>query len=286
MKNQTKTEVKVGITVLFGLIILVWIIGWAKNFNPFEEPKLVMVRFDNTAGLEVGDQVQINGVRKGRVESIQNEESGVLVTLNIPKDVNLFQDAEFSIMMLDLMGGKKVEVFPGSSKVEMDYSQIQSGKFKGDISTAMAALSGIQNDLIETVKELKVTLKGVNRIVGDDLFIYDIKKSASSLNKLAGLLNELVIDNRASLEELIKNSNEFVNNTNSSINELKPKTILLIDSLNTVLSDSRKLLNNTNQLLLETKNDDNNLGKLLHDENLSADLKESIAKLKSLLNIL
>ena len=33
MKEQRKTEIKVGLTVIFGILIFLWIFGWAKNLS-------------------------------------------------------------------------------------------------------------------------------------------------------------------------------------------------------------------------------------------------------------
>ena len=65
MKDQRKTEIKVGITVLLGLIIFLWVLGWAKNWTVNSQRKEIIVEFSSVAGLEVGDPVTINGVRKG-----------------------------------------------------------------------------------------------------------------------------------------------------------------------------------------------------------------------------
>ena len=32
MKNERKTEIRVGLTVLVGILVFIWILGWAKNF--------------------------------------------------------------------------------------------------------------------------------------------------------------------------------------------------------------------------------------------------------------
>src|ERR1039457_6514706 len=108
MKDQRKTEIKVGLTVLAGILIFLWILGWAKNFSVSSNHRPVLVKFDNVTGLEIGDNVVVNGLRKGFVQNMQIEQDHVIVTMSLEKDVDLREDAQFSISMLDLMGGKKV----------------------------------------------------------------------------------------------------------------------------------------------------------------------------------
>ena len=71
MKNQKKTEIKVGITVVVGVLVFLWIFGWAKNYNINSNRKEMTIEFNSVAGLEVGDAATINGVRKGFVDDIE-----------------------------------------------------------------------------------------------------------------------------------------------------------------------------------------------------------------------
>src|SRR3989339_26014 len=133
MKNQRKTEIKVGVTVLLAIIIFLWILGWAKNWSLSSNRKEISVEFNSAAGLEVDDPVTVSGVREGYVEDIKFNGNKVITLLNIPSDIIIKEDAKFSIMMLDLMGGKKVEVNPGESINELDYKKLQHGNCEGGI---------------------------------------------------------------------------------------------------------------------------------------------------------
>ena len=123
MKNERKTEIRVGLTVLVGILVFIWILGWAKNFSLQSNEQLIKVRFINVSGLEIGDQVTVNGMRKGYVKEMIVEPNNVVVELSIDNDIKLKEDASFAISMLDLMGGKKVEVFPGTSSTTTEFRQ-------------------------------------------------------------------------------------------------------------------------------------------------------------------
>ena len=109
MTSEKKTEIKVGITVFAALLLLAFIFGWAKNFNLNQNTKLLNVKFPTVAGLAIADMVSVNGVRKGLVNSISTDGNFAKVEIKFSEDVQLREDASFSIMMLDLMGGKKIE---------------------------------------------------------------------------------------------------------------------------------------------------------------------------------
>ncbi|OGV91759.1 MAG: ABC transporter substrate-binding protein, partial [Melioribacter sp. RIFOXYB12_FULL_38_5] len=212
MKDQRKTEIKVGITVVLGILIFVWVFGWAKNLTVGSERKEISVKFSSVAGLEIGDPVTINGVRKGYVDDILIKGNEVVTVLNLEKEVNLKTDATFSVMMLDLMGGKKIEVNPGSASEEIDYIKMQNGEFLGDIASAMAMLGTVQNDLVDVIKEVKVTLSSVNKTLTDQQFNNDLKTSVSNLVELTENLNSLIKANSGEINKLLKSGNELAQN--------------------------------------------------------------------------
>ena len=104
MRKDKKAELKVGITVIAGIIILLWIMGWAKNFSFASNERSLSLKFENVSGLSIGDIVSIQGIKEGYVEDIYNENNSVIVEITIGKENDLREDAKFSIMMIDLMG--------------------------------------------------------------------------------------------------------------------------------------------------------------------------------------
>ncbi len=286
MKDQRKTEIKVGITVFFGLLIFLWVLGWAKNWTINAQRKEVNVEFPSVAGLEVGDPVTINGVRKGYVDEITIQSNKVNTLLNLPLDVVLKEDAKFSVMMLDLMGGKKVEINPGVSETDMNLEKLQHGVFDGDIASAMAMLGTVQNDLVDVIKEVKISLTTLNKTLGDKEFSSDLKTSVSNLATLTENLNKLVLSNKDGLNQLMKTGVELTTNANDFLKTNRDSISLTISSINSVLKVSKDLLVKINDFMDKTDKNQNNLGKMLNDPDLMNDLKATIQQAKELIKIL
>lgn len=286
MKDQRKTEIKVGITVIISVIILLWIFGWAKNITVNSGRKEVNVMFDNVAALEIGDPAAVNGVRKGYVDDIQIDGAKVFVKINLDADVTLKEDAQFYIMMLDLMGGKKVEISPGSSSKELDYSATQKGEFKGDIASAMAVFGSVEKDLVDVIKEVKITLTAVNSTLTDQQFNSDLKTSVNNLSLLTENLNKLIMQNKDEINKLLNSGIELSNSVNNFIKTNQDSISQTITSLKQTLEQSKTLIAKVNELLDKTNNSENNLGKFLNDPEMMSDIKASIQKLKELTQLL
>jgi len=286
MKDQRKTEIKVGVTVLFGLLIFLWVLGWAKNWTINAHRKEVNVEFSSVAGLEIGDPVTINGVRKGYVDEITIQGSKVKTLLNLPLDVVLKEDAKFSVMMLDLMGGKKIEINPGIAETELNLDKLQQGVFDGDIASAMAMLGTVQNDLVDVIKEVKISLTTLNQTFTDQKFSSDLKTSVSNLTLLTENLNKLVLNNKDEINQLLKSGTELTKNANEFLKTNRDSISLTISSINNVLKVSKDLLVKVNDFMDKTEKNQNNLGKMLNDPDLMNDLKSTIQQAKELIKVL
>lgn len=286
MRDQRKTEIRVGITVLVGILVFIWILGWAKNFSLKSNEQIVKVKFTNVSGLEIGDQVTVNGMRKGFVKEMIVQPNDVLVVLSIENDVQLKSDATFAISMLDLMGGKKVEVFPGTSDTAFNNNKISNGVFYADIPSVMSLFGSVQDDLVTVLKDVKISLHSMNNYLTDEKLNSDVKKSLTNLSALTDKLNLMLTENRNDIRSLTKNAVELTETSNKLLSDNQENINRLFIDLKKVTEKSDTLISNLNNLTTETLNQNNNVGKLLYDENLIGDLKKTLKQINELTSIL
>lgn len=286
MKDQRKTEIKVGLTVLAAILIFLWIFGWAKNISIRSTENIIKVSFQNVAGLEIGDPVTVNGFRKGYVNDMKVLPNEVIVEIALDNDVSLKKDARFSISMLDLMGGKKVEIYPGESSEVLDLTEIHHGIFLSDIPAVMSLLGSVQDDLVTVLKDVKVTLSSMNQYLTDEKFSSDIKQSFKNLNSLTAEINSLVQQNKNNIKVLTDNAILLTENSNQLIKTNEQNIHDLIKNMNEVANRSNQLLNDVSRLTNETLQQQNNLGKILYDEELLKDIKSSLRQVNELTSIL
>lgn len=286
MKNERKTEIKVGITVLVGILIFLWILGWAKNISVKSNETNIKVNFSNVSGLEIGDPVTVNGMRKGYVKDMIISPEFVTAELSIDNDVQLKKDATFALTMLDLMGGKKIDIFPGISEEKFDYSRTSSGKFYADIPSVMSLLGSVQDDFVTVLKDVKVSLNSLNKYLTDDKFSSEVRTSISNLSSLTNKLNIILSENRDDIKTLTSNAVSLTEKSNELLSNNKQNINQLFEDLKSISEKSNNLLTQINDLTRETVNQQNNVGKLLYDENLIKDIKQTIKQVNELTGIL
>ncbi len=286
MKDQRKTEIKVGIIVIAGALIFLWILGWAKNFSFVSNERETTVIFKNVAGLEVGDNVTVNGVREGYVKDMSVKGDDVFVNIALSKEVILKKDASFSVAMLDLMGGKRIEVKSGTSNESFEYDRIHEGSFYADIPYVMSMVGNMQEDISGSLKDIKVTLKSLNNYLTDEQLNKDVKNSISNLSKVTEKLNVILNENRTGINQLIANSSSLAQDTKNLISENKENLSSSLGSLKSVLQKTDTLLTRINLIAGQTTEKKNNLGKILYDKEFFDDLNNSLKQLNEITKLL
>lgn len=286
MDKNRKAEVKVGVTVTAAAILLVWVIGWAQNISFGDDRARVEVFFPNVAGLEIGDPVAVNGVRKGYVDDVEVRRTGVIVSLSMEPDVDLRADAEFYINMLDLMGGKRVDVRPGSSTASFDLADTATGVFNADIPAVMAMAGWLGEELPPLMERLNLTLESVNELLDDQEMRDDLKLAVANLAVASSRMNAMLAENRENARVMMEQGAELTRSANETLDANREGITTALEQTNETLAATNRLIAKLDAVLEETTAQENNAGRLLYDETLVEDLRQSIRSLKEVSKLL
>ncbi len=120
--RDAKKEFSLGIFVIIGLLCVGYLtvkLGRLEVFGSNSYP--LYANFSTVAGLKQGANVEIAGVKVGRVSSITLDSVNVLakVQLNIDSSVALSDDSIASIKTAGLIGEKYISITPGGSPDEL-----------------------------------------------------------------------------------------------------------------------------------------------------------------------
>ena len=117
MRNKS-ADVLAGIFVIIGLVCMGYLaIKMGKMEVLGNDGYTVYARFTSIAGLRAGADIEIAGVRVGRVTSIglDQKRDMAMVSLHINNGVELYDDALASVRTSGLIGDKYILLSPGGS---------------------------------------------------------------------------------------------------------------------------------------------------------------------------
>jgi len=110
-------ELAVGVFVLAGLVCLGYLsIKLGKMEMVGGRGYELQALFPSVGGLKIGSPIVIAGVEVGRVKSIRLENYQARVSMSLPEDVKIQEDAIASIKTKGLIGEKYIEITPGGSE--------------------------------------------------------------------------------------------------------------------------------------------------------------------------
>jgi phospholipid/cholesterol/gamma-HCH transport system substrate-binding protein len=179
-------ETRLGLFFLLGLVLVGFVTLTVSQWTPpWRRGHVLVVYFPNVEGLRVGDPVRVAGVQNGRVLSVQLEEKRVRVELELEDRPTLREDYAILIQESALIGGKFVEVAPGTAvKREIDAHQPLKG----------SALPSPVQELAKLIEENRANLRET---------IADVREVMRSVREGPGTLHELIA-NKALYEKIDK----------------------------------------------------------------------------------
>ncbi len=293
MKNSKRTEIKVGIITVLSIIIFVIGLALVRNIGVGADMKPITMNFGNSGGLKVSDPIVINGVEQGYVTGIVNKDGFVIVTGEIEVTADIRKDATATIAMLEITGGKKVEIKPGRDPAVLKAGEIIPGLHVAGIPELLTDAGLIADDMRKLIQRLDTTAAGINQLLADQGFIDDIKSTVSASKEAMTTLNGIMQDNKSDLVQSLRNLKSVSQSLKEMVQKYEPKADTLIGNLSNVTASADRLINKTgsiadnantlinnfNDIALSIKQGDGVVTTLLYDKKFNDELRKSFENL-------
>lgn len=300
MENQRSKEIAVGIIFFIAVGLLFLGISLGKSFKVTSEDKLLKIRFPNSSGLQVSEPVVVNGVKRGTVISVKNDNSSVLVSVSLDDYKDIKSDASAKITLLEITGGKKIEINPGTTASTFNLKTEMKGTTPADLSELVALVGEVSGDAVALVRRLDTIAASATELLADGQVVSDIKQTLHNANQLSGNLNSFLDDNYAKLENSINNLNILASNLNKAVDKHEPTVGRILEDIENTLKEARKLVSNidstvvgannlvgnVNQLTEDLRHGDGFASKLLFDKSLNQRLDSTFTNLSILLDMI
>ncbi|MGD0288287.1 MAG: outer membrane lipid asymmetry maintenance protein MlaD [Candidatus Binataceae bacterium] len=115
MYASRTTQVIVGIFTLLGIAAMIFLSVRLGRLEIFPAPGYTLfANFDNIAGLKTGNEVEIAGVKVGKVTGIGLKDNRARVAMRINDGVEIDNEAIASVLTSGLIGDKYVSVALGA----------------------------------------------------------------------------------------------------------------------------------------------------------------------------
>ncbi|MBU3678830.1 MAG: MCE family protein [Candidatus Kapabacteria bacterium] len=236
MDVARSTEIRVGIVSILSIALLIGgiMLGKGVSFDPSR--KQITIRAESSGGVESGSPIVVNGVKRGQVTAVVNQNGTVLISAEIDDVSDLHADAKARVMILEITGGKKIEIIPGTPGTSFDASKEIPGTISADLSQLVATLGDVSGNAVSIVRRLDSLSGTLTELTRDGQLVSDVKTISSEGAVFVKDLRSWFAANKDPLGQSIRDLRAIASQLRTSIDRNEPKVSRLIDRLDATLT--------------------------------------------------
>lgn len=294
-------EIRVGILVTAGIILLYFGLNFLKGKNIFSSSNSFYAVFENVDMLMPSARVLINGFQVGIVDEVKFESSTskkVLVKFLITEsNVNLPKDSEAHIVS-DLLGTRTLDIKVGTSSQLAEHGDtLISFMDRGITDEIKSALMPLKVQIESLAGSVDTVLTGLNRVFNkktQDGLVSSFESVNNSIRRFEHTVVEFdllvtnertkmarIFSNVESITENLKNNNEKLSNVFANLDKISDDVAK--SNVKKTMEDLQSSMASFRELMAKAERGEGSLGKLMHDDSLYLHLDSSSKNLSLLL---
>lgn len=303
---KVSKEFKVGLLVVLGLLLLFVGVNFLKGGSLFGEDRVYYTEFSNSQGLQVSNEVQLNGLKIGQVKSVglhPNDPNRILVQYTIDnKELQIPKGSEIMLISSDILGTKALQLNLSTESNITAY--FESGdtllgsiepSLEDQINEQILPLKKKTEELISSVDAIIVSVGAfwdTSAAYTIDESLYEVRDAIGTFAELADNLSILITQETDMVTKILKDVSAVTDNLASkseqisnTIDNISAISDTLADSdLKGVISETKATLTELNGVLADVNAGNGSLGKLLHTDSLHTELLETNQSIQNLLD--
>jgi len=209
MKTRSM-EVSIGIALFIASIVLVvglvWLSEQTVGWNNYE----LRIALPRAEGLKRGDPITVIGIKIGKVEEILFRNKRAEVKVYLQSDKKLARDSKFTLDSGGLLGGKLINITPGSSQDYLVDGELVEGDVAPGLMDLGPAVANLEDRLTAGAEAL-LSAENIDRMV---LIVKDMQSTASHLQ-------EIISKNKTNIDATLSNLKQGTGALNDVIHEHK-----------------------------------------------------------------
>jgi phospholipid/cholesterol/gamma-HCH transport system substrate-binding protein len=291
---KISNETKVGALTAVAITVLILGFNFLKGRNITETSDEIYAVFKSVKGVGPANPVLINGLQVGKVSALKEKDknlTGIIVTINLTKDVNIPDNSVASISS-DLLGTTSLEIILGNSPTFLKPgATIQTVTAPGLLGEVKSAIAPAVDNLNKTLASLDVFIQKLNSIVDPNTknniqgIIANLTITSKSLENLLNTQSGALAKTLGNLEDFSGNLAKNNGKIDSTLSNLERTASTLANAgFDDAIKDLRGTLQHLDNAIAKIDSKDGTLGLLLNDRKLYEELHQTSRSLTILLD--
>ena len=272
-------EIKAVLIIISGIFLFLLGYNFLNSTSLFKKENNLFALYDNVEGLQVGTKVTVNGLSVGKVSKIDflPNTTQILVSFSIRNDVVFSKNSVAELYEAGLIGGKSIAIHP----VYDNFKKFKSGDtLKSSIKPGLTdvvnqQIAPLQQKLEKVLTNADSLFSGFNIVLNSE-GKNNISKTLEKLSSALKNTDDLV----SRFNSITKNQSENIAKTILNLKTVSENLSQISDSLSKsslkqTINNFEKLSSNFNQVLTEIRNGKGTISKLIYEDSLYHNLKNS-----------
>ena len=229
--NTLRSEFKVGVLVVAGIVLLVLGVNYLKGFNPFAQSSTYFAVYEDVSGLAVSNPVLINGFQVGqvrRIEFVAGGQGELIVEFEVEHPSLFFPiNSVAKIHSSDLFGTKAIRIEQGDSPLLAEPMDTLLVAVEDDIAAQVQKqIEPLQRKTTDLIKGVEKVIENIESIFNSEATnklpeaLESVQRSVRSLERTAANLDSTVAENRSNFGRIMSNVSSLSTALNNSSDDL------------------------------------------------------------------
>jgi phospholipid/cholesterol/gamma-HCH transport system substrate-binding protein len=284
-------ELKVGLLIVFAILILIWASFVGGGTSIFEPKTSYVAYFANVNGLVTGAPVWIGGVEVGNVTHIEfvNLDSArqIEVKFRVKESITnmITEDAGVSLGTIGFLGDKYIEIIPGTLKkpvvptgsVLRTVGASDAAAMMAEGGKAMTSAKNLADNLSDITARIKMGEGTAGQFVTNDTLYHEMTRLVSAMTVLVRDMQESQKELTTSIKSVARN----VDTITAQINSDRGTAGKFIS--NPELYDNlRSSAGRIDSILAKINRGEGTAGGLVNDDSLYIEIRNLVTRVNNL----
>lgn len=229
------TKIRLGIFLFFGLVLIILFVAAVAGNSLRRRWDTYFISFEDypVSGLQVGGNVNYQGIKVGRVEDIKIDPMNVnkvVVTVNIEPGTPIKEDTEAVLALIGITGLKAVEIRGGTNEA----ANLEPGSY---IKAGSTMIDDISERAISIVDKIDQIAANIHDLTNDEN-----RENIAKILEQTGMILEETRSNLAgtldAVSRISHNVADLTDGLTQNLDDITAATVNAIDSLSTVSTAS------------------------------------------------
>lgn len=290
---KVSNETKVGLIAAFAITVLILGFNFLKGETLFSKNNTYYAVYDKVDGLFRSNPVVFHGVSVGTVTSVEMDYKSrqVIVSVQVPKELEIPRNSTLKITNNDLLGSKAIEIIIPHDSIALPTLAVSGDTLISKKDAGMAqALTSVLSPLSESINNVLGNVDAAISDVSLNSTLQDLSEALASFKTTAVKMNALLDGKDAQVDAILTNIEGMTKDLKSStpkINEIvesldqTSKELASLD-LKGLSTEMTSAISEIKKTLSAIQAGEGSLGKLATDDALWKNLNKATHDLDSL----